>query len=59
LGSCEQGIGSLLDIAQTDPNEIKKRRNVGKKTIAELKALLLNNGFTLPPEWDKWDAQQG
>jgi DNA-directed RNA polymerase alpha subunit len=54
-----KGMSTLSDIAQADPNDIKNQRNVGKKTVAELKALLLNNGFALPPSWDEWDARQG
>ena len=45
-------INSLGELANTPPGELMKRRNVGKKTIAIIKAVLEKNGFVLGEKWD-------
>ena len=45
-------INSLDELANTPPRELMKRRNVGKKTIAVIKAVLEKNGFVLCREWE-------
>ncbi|GHT94228.1 hypothetical protein FACS1894141_0500 [Spirochaetia bacterium] len=52
------GAASLADVAQIPPQNIAKIRNVGRIAMGELKALLLNNGFTLSEAWDEWEARQ-
>ncbi|GHU99593.1 hypothetical protein FACS189483_09010 [Spirochaetia bacterium] len=54
-----KGYSTLADLARLDVNVLKYARNVGPKTIRELKALLLNNGISPDPSWEEWEARQG
>ncbi|GHU85831.1 hypothetical protein FACS189473_5050 [Spirochaetia bacterium] len=51
-----EGYSTLTDLARLDVSVLDKARNVGPKTIRELKALLLNNGISPDPSWE---ARQG
>jgi DNA-directed RNA polymerase alpha subunit len=52
------GAASLADVARLGPDGLEKTRNVGPKSIRELKALLLNSGVTLGDSWGEWEARQ-
>ncbi|GHT86361.1 hypothetical protein FACS1894137_11820 [Spirochaetia bacterium] len=54
-----KGYSTLADLARLDVGVLDKARNVGPKTIRELKALLLNNGISPDPSWEEWEARQG
>jgi DNA-directed RNA polymerase alpha subunit len=47
------GYSTLADIARLNVDVLDKARNVGPKTIRELKALLLNNGINPDPSWEE------
>jgi DNA-directed RNA polymerase alpha subunit len=52
----DKGAISLADVARIDPMVLYKSRNVGTKSIRDLKAMLLNTGITLGPAWEAWQT---
>ncbi|GHV64359.1 hypothetical protein AGMMS49587_16570 [Spirochaetia bacterium] len=52
------GAASLADVARLNVVILEKARNVGTKTIRELRNLLLNNGISPDPSWEEWESQQ-
>jgi hypothetical protein len=52
------GFGSLPELAQADPKKLRRGRNVGKKTLAELKARLLECNLILCPAWAEYEARE-
>jgi hypothetical protein len=54
----DKGASTLEDVARLGPYSLEKARNVGIKTIRELRTLLLNSGVALGDSWGEWEAQQ-
>jgi DNA-directed RNA polymerase alpha subunit len=54
----DAGAASLADVARLGPGGLEKARNIGSKSIRELKALLLNSGLALGDSWGEWEARQ-